>query len=81
MHVLHTFTGVQPGDARNRRDWILTTVWAFSMDAVAAGLILMLLSSLYMWWNLKQKRRYGLLALGLGVLSCGAFVFGLRLFA
>ncbi len=81
MHVLHTFTGVHQGDSRNRRDWILTTVWALSMDGVAAGLILMLLSSLYMWWRLKQKRTYGLLALGLGVLSCGAFVFGLRLFA
>ena len=26
-------------DSRNRRDCTLTTVWALSMDAVAAGLI------------------------------------------
>jgi hypothetical protein len=40
MRTLHTFTGVGAGDARNRRDWILTKVWAFSMDAVAAGLLI-----------------------------------------
>ena len=38
MRALHAFTGARAGDARNERDWILTTVWAFSMDAVAAGM-------------------------------------------
>lgn len=76
--VLHTFTGVRMGDPRNRRDWSLTTVWALSMDGLAAGLILMVLSSVYMWWDLKQGRWLGLLALGLGFLSCVYFVVGLR---
>ena len=40
IRVLHTFTGVQMDDSRNTRDWALTSMWAFSMDAVAAGLIL-----------------------------------------
>ena len=56
----------------------MTTVWALSMDAVAAGLIFMALSSLYMWWGLRQKRTFGALALSLGILSCGLFVIGLR---
>src|SRR5436190_22689101 len=30
IKVLHTFTGVQMDDARNRRDWALTSLWAFS---------------------------------------------------
>jgi len=34
-HVLHTFTGVRMGESRNQRDWVFTTVWALSMDAVA----------------------------------------------
>jgi hypothetical protein len=38
MRVLHTFTGVRAGDERNHRDWVLTTVWAISMDAVAVGM-------------------------------------------
>jgi hypothetical protein len=31
-----------------------------------------------MWWRLKQKRRFGALALGLGLASCGLFVIGFR---
>lgn len=78
MHVLHTFTGVRAADPRNARDWILTTVWAISMDAVAAGLIFMVLSSYIMWYRLKPKRGWGVIALLLGFVSCGAFLAGFR---
>lgn len=78
LHVLHTFVGVRQGDARNARDWTLTTVWAISMDAVAAGLIAMVLSSHVMWWQLKPRRRGGIVALLLGFVSCAAFVAGFR---
>jgi len=78
MRALHTFTGVQMDDPRNSRDWALTSLWAFSMDAVAAGLILMVLSSLYMWFELPQKRLPGAVVLGLGSLICGLFCVGLR---
>jgi hypothetical protein len=78
IKALHTFTGVQLDDPRQSRDWALTSVWAFSMDAVAAGLIFMVLSSLYMWWELPQKRLLGTVVLGLGFLSCGLFCIGLR---
>jgi hypothetical protein len=78
IKVLHTFTGVQMDDPRNSRDWALTSLWAFSMDAVAAGLIFMVLSSVYMWLELPQKRVPGAVVLGLGALSCGLFCVGLR---
>jgi hypothetical protein len=78
IKVLHSFTGVQMDDPRNSRDWVLTSLWAFSMDAVAAGVILMVLSSLYMWFELPQKRLPGAVVLGLGSLSCGLFCIGLR---
>ncbi len=78
IKVLHTFTGVQMDDARNTRDWVLTSLWVFSMDAVAAGLIFIVLSSLYMWFKLPQKRLCGAVALGLGSLICGLFCIGLR---
>ncbi len=80
IHVLHTFTGVRAADETNTRDWVLTTIWALSMDAAAAGLILMVVSSLYMWWRLKPKRGLGLLSLGLGVAASGMFLFGFRWF-
>jgi len=78
IKVLHAFTGVQMDDPRNSRDWALTSMWAFSMDAVAAGLIFMVLSSLYMWFGLRQKRLLGAVALSLGSLICGLFCIGLR---
>ena len=78
MHLLHTFTGIPAADTRHVRDWTLTTVWALSMDAIAAGLIIMVFSSYIMWYRLKGKRRGGIVALVLGFVSCGAFVTGLR---
>ena len=78
MHVLHTFTGAPAADSRNRRDWTLTTVWALSMDAVAAGLILMVLGSYVMWFRLRARRLGGIVALSLGFISCGAFIGALR---
>ena len=80
IKVLHTFTGVQMDDARQSRDWALTSLWAFSMDGVAAGMIFMVLTSLYMWWELPQKRLPGAVVLGLGFLTCGLFCVGLRWF-
>lgn len=77
IHVLHTFSGVRIGDPRMQRDWLLTSIWSFSMDALSAGLIFMVFSSYYMWYRLKPKRRLGIIVLGLGVLSCGFFVTGL----
>src|SRR5947199_10286762 len=78
IKALHSFTGVQMDDPRNSRDWALTSLWAFSMDAVAAGLIFMVLSSWYMWLELPQKRLPGAIVLGLGSLICGLFCVGLR---
>ena len=78
MHVLHTFTGVRAADTRNGRDWALTTVGALSMDAVAVGLMIMVFGSYVMWFRLKAKRRWGIVALLLGLVSCSAFVTGLR---
>jgi len=80
VRILHTFTGVRMDDARNRRDWMLTSVWAWTMDAVAVGLILMVLSSFYMWYELPRKRRLGIVVMVLGFLSSGLFCFGLRCF-
>jgi hypothetical protein len=34
-------------------DWVLPTVWALSMHAVAAGLMAMVFSSYIMWYRLK----------------------------
>ena len=76
---MHTFVGVSPDDPRNQRDWILTTIWALSMDAVSVGVLVLVLSGVYLWWNRREKRVAGLIALAAGTAVCGLFIVGLRL--
>ena len=59
------------------RDWLWTKIWSFSIDALALGLFFMVFSSDYMWCGLTGKRRLGMIALAMGMLSCGFFVVGL----
>jgi hypothetical protein len=77
MRVLHTFSGLRAGDTRNERDWFLTTIWVLSMDAVSAGMVLMVFSGLYMWYGLPAKRKGGVAALFLGTAVCSMLVLGL----
>ena len=76
VRALHEFIGVRLAGPDTRRNWIVTSVWALSMDAVSLGLIVMVVGGYYLWWRLPRKRAWGVVALGLGVLCCGAFVFG-----
>jgi hypothetical protein len=77
FQVFHTFSGSRFNQPDSRRDWIVTGVWVFAMDALAAGLIVMVLGSYYMWWRLKKQKRLGLVTLIAGFVICGAFVAGL----
>jgi hypothetical protein len=78
LRGMHTFIGVSPDDPRNQRDWILTSVWAISMDAVAVGVVVLVFSGVYLWWNRREKRVTGLIILALGSAVCGLFIVGLR---
>ena len=79
MRALHAFTGVSLEDAQHRRDWALTVVWSLCMDVVALGAAFIVLSGVYMWIQLPTKRRVGLVALAIGLISCGFYVFGLKM--
>jgi hypothetical protein len=78
LRGMHTFVGVSPDDPRKQRDWILTTIWAMSMDAVAVGIVVLVLSGVYLWWNRRENRAAGLIALAVGTAVCGLFIVGLR---
>ncbi len=80
MRALHSFSGTRRNSPTASRDWVLTTVWVVAMDALSVGILLMVFSSYYMWFRLKQKRSLGWLSLGTGVISCGLFVVGLAWF-
>jgi len=78
LRLLHTFTGVRANDARNQRDWLPTVLWALAMDALALGLIAMVLSGVYLWLCLPAKRLPGALALAAGSVLCALLLSGLR---
>jgi len=48
------------------------------MEAVALGLVMMVMSSYVMWYRLTAKRRGGIVALLVGCVSCGLLVVGLQ---
>ena len=76
FRTLHTFSGFRYNQPASQRDWIVTTLWVTAMDALAAGLIVMILGSYYMWWRLKKRHALGIAALVLGTLTCAWFVSG-----
>jgi len=76
FRIFHTFSGSRFNAPTATRDWIITTLWVVTMDALSAGLIVMVLSSYYMWYRLKPKRRLGMVVLAAGTVCCGAFFAG-----
>lgn len=77
MDALHKFTGVSREDRERTRDWVLTSIWSLAMDALAAGMVALVGTGLYLWYRLKAKRVAGIIALTLGIACCMFFLFGL----
>ncbi len=76
---LHTTNGVRAiwRESEPRKDWAMTRIWVFAMEALCVGVICLVVSSLYMWTQLKRKRIPGLIALTLGCACCAFFIWGL----
>jgi hypothetical protein len=78
FRIFHTFNGSRYNAPLMGREWAWTTVWTVLMDAFAAGLIVMVLGSYYMWYRLKRDHRLGWAVLGSGLACCALFVLALR---
>jgi hypothetical protein len=76
FRIFHTFSGSRYNAPGTERDWIVTTAWVIAMDALAAGLIVMVFGSYYMWYRLKSKRTLGVVVLTAGFVGCGMFLLG-----
>jgi len=74
FQIFHTFSGSRFNQPASRRDWVVTSLWVWAMDALAAGLIIMVLGSYYMWYRLKKRRALGIAVLAAGFVSCGIFL-------
>ena len=74
FRIFHTFSGSRFNQPDSHRDWLLTTLWVVAMDALAAGLILMVLGSYYMWFRFKRRTLpLGVVTLAAGWACCAAF--------
>lgn len=69
----HILTGMH---ARGgfEQETVLPDVWGAMVDVSMIAIILWIGTGLYMWWNLRSLRRWGLVALGTGLLSFVGFV-------
>ena len=78
--TMHTHNGLKMtfNEPAPLRDWGMTSVWTFFMDALSIGLIFMVLSSMYMWYQLRTGRILGLAITVAGFLSAAFFLWGLR---
>ncbi|MEY3608194.1 MAG: putative PepSY TM-like [Verrucomicrobiota bacterium] len=75
---LHTFTGTRAHAPTAERDWWLTQLWSFAMDALAGGLLLLVATSVVLARERRDQWLGSAAALGAGVAVCAFFVFGLR---
>ena len=78
---LHTFTGVR-GIWREKpsiRDWLPTKIWSFCMDVLCVSLLFLVGSSIYMGWQLKDRRIGYVVSLVLGVAASSYFIWGLAI--
>jgi hypothetical protein len=75
--ALHKFTGVRMDEPARTRDWAMTWIWSLAMDALAIGLVVLVLSGLHLWYGLSARRRPGLIALAAGLACCAFFLYGL----
>ena len=76
FQIFHAFSGTRFNQPTSQPDWVVTSAWVVAMDALATGLIVMVLGSYYMWWRLKRRKTLGMVTLGTGFAACLMFVFG-----
>jgi len=76
LHILHTFSGVRMNEPRMTRDWSVTSVWSFAMDALAVGLIGMVLGGYWMWLRSARRLLAGALAAAAGCAIAAFFMLG-----
>lgn len=78
IRTLHTFNGADKNNIQKEANWVITTVWKFSMDAIAILLVFLSFSSWVMWFKVRKDYRWGVFILLAGVLTSVYFVYLIR---
>lgn len=77
LNSLHHLTGVHADNPALARNRIATRIWSFALDATCVGMLLLALGGVWVWCRRKESLLPGFIALLLGLLACGFFVFAL----
>jgi hypothetical protein len=80
IRTLHTFNGVNKNNRELRPNWIITRLWQFTMDAIAAGLIIICITSWITWFKSKKNLMTGSILLITGFAIVIYFVFLIKIF-
>jgi hypothetical protein len=80
IRTLHTFNGVNKNNRELRPNWIITRLWQFTMDAIAAGLIIICITSWITWFKSKKNLVTGSILLLTGFAIVIYFVFLIKIF-
>ncbi len=78
LHTLSGVRGVWGEPLPKVRDWWVVQLWSFSIDAVAVGFMLMVVTSIYMWYQRRRTWLVGSIVFAAGILSCSFFIWGIR---
>jgi hypothetical protein len=79
IRTLHSFNGVNKNNRELRPNWIITRLWQFSMNAIAAGLIIICITSWITWFKSKKSLVTGSILLITGFAIVIYFVFLIKI--
>ncbi len=77
LNALHHLTGIHADNPALTRNRMATSLWSLAVDVVGVGLLLLVFGGTWVWLRRRESRLPGLIALLLGLLCCGFFVFAL----
>ena len=78
LHVLSGVRGVWGEPAPKTRDWWVVKLWSFALDAVSVGFMVLVITSIYMFYLRRKAWLVGSIMFAAGILSCSFFIWGMR---
>jgi hypothetical protein len=59
-----------------KQELVLVDLWAAIIDLICLGMLLWVITGVYMWWRLPSTRRWGAVALGSGLITFAVLILG-----
>lgn len=70
----HFFTGMHARGGFQQESF-LNDLWAVMVDIFCIAMLVWIITGIYMWWKLKSVRLWGSVAISVGIISFGLFMY------